>query len=306
MIARIVDAVYTSAEYDEFLLFKYLLIKAIAHGKMYPVQLTGEDNDAAIQFRAMSNLLPFMANAYNAAGVRTTTPKDRQYIFMDAAYNAQFDVNVLASAFNMDKADFMGRLVLIDNFATFDNERFEVIRANSDMIEDVTPADLALLKDVKAVLIDGDWFQVYDNANKFTEKYVASGLYWNYFYHVWKTVSYSPFANAVVFVGPSADVTAPEEVTYTIASVSRSKEATVITLEESEAQSVAHSAANFVQDETATTAGIAVHKYGAYIIPKGQDSVTPVLTIDGVTYNGTAITASTATAGTDITFTKAG
>jgi hypothetical protein len=34
LIAKIVDTVYTSAEYDEYLLFKYLMIKAIAHGKM--------------------------------------------------------------------------------------------------------------------------------------------------------------------------------------------------------------------------------------------------------------------------------
>ena len=37
LIAKIVDAVYTGAEYDEYLLFKYLIIKAVAHGKMYPI-----------------------------------------------------------------------------------------------------------------------------------------------------------------------------------------------------------------------------------------------------------------------------
>ena len=37
LIAKIVDSVYVAAEYDEYLLFKYLIIKAIAHGKMYPV-----------------------------------------------------------------------------------------------------------------------------------------------------------------------------------------------------------------------------------------------------------------------------
>ena len=33
LIAKIVDSVYTGAEYDEYLLFKYMLIKAIYHGK---------------------------------------------------------------------------------------------------------------------------------------------------------------------------------------------------------------------------------------------------------------------------------
>ena len=34
LIAQIVDSVYTAAQYDEFLLFKYLLIKAISHGSL--------------------------------------------------------------------------------------------------------------------------------------------------------------------------------------------------------------------------------------------------------------------------------
>ena len=65
---------------------------------------------SAVAFRSASNILTFMSNEYNEANVKTNTPKDRQIIFMDAKFNAQYDVNVLASAFNMDKADFMGRL----------------------------------------------------------------------------------------------------------------------------------------------------------------------------------------------------
>lgn len=201
LIARIVDQIYTAAEYDEFLLFKYMLIKAVTHGKMYPVTFLNTDlKNAAKVFRGTSNLLPFMKSEYNEAHVLTTTPKDRQVIFMDALFNADFDVDVLSAAFNMEKADFMGRLHMIDDFTTFDNDRFDIIRANSDGIEEVTSAELALMADVKAIILDENWFQVYDNLNKFTEKYVASGLYWNYFYHTWKTVSSSPFANAVVFV----------------------------------------------------------------------------------------------------------
>ena len=201
LIAKIVDSVYTAASYDEFLLFKYLLIKAVAHGKMYPVSYLNTDlKNAAKVFRGVSNLLPFMKSDFNESHVKTTTPKDRQVIFMDAIYNAEFDVDVLSAAFHMDKADFMGRLHLIDDFTTFDNDRFAVIRANSDGIEEVTSAELALMADVKAIILDENWFQVYDNLNKFTEDYVAAGLYWNYFYHQWKTVSTSPFANAVCFV----------------------------------------------------------------------------------------------------------
>lgn len=300
LIAKIVDAVYTAAEYDEFLLFKYLLIKAISHGKMFPTSIGAgtELSEAAVQFRGTSNLLPFMSNEYNEAGVKTNTPKDRQVIFMDAMFNAQFDVNVLASAFNMDKADFMGRLFLIDNWTDFDNERFDVIRANSDGIEEVTSSELALLANVKAVILDDNWFQVYDNNNKFTEKYVASGLYWNYFYHTWKTVSNSPFANAVVFVTSAADVALPATVTVHVDAKDESDAATVFTISaDFEEAGLEPQNVNFVQTEALTSDGIAVQKYGGLIIPASKvgTDITLVAEINGTTYTAaTTINGSTA------------
>lgn len=299
LIAKIVDAVYTAAEYDEFLLFKYLLIKAISNGKMFPSSIgAGTDlSEAAVQFRGTSNLLPFMSNDYNESGVKTNTPKDRQVIFMDAMFNAQFDVNVLASAFNMDKADFMGRLFLIDNWTDFDNERFDVIRANSDGIEEVTAEELALLANVKAVILDENWFQVYDNNNKFTEKYVASGLYWNYFYHTWKTVSNSPFANAVVFVTSDANVALPATVTVHVDAKDESDVATVFTISaDFEEAGLNPRNVNFVQTKALTTAGIAVQKYGGLIIPTSKvgTDITLVAEINGTTYTAaTTINGST-------------
>lgn len=267
LIARIVDSIYTAAEYDEYLLFKYLIIKAVSHGKMFPVAIGGTMDSAAIAFRGNSNKLGFMSTKYNEAGVTTTTPKADQYIFMDSDYNAAYDVQVLAAAFNMDKAEFMGKLLLIDDFTSFDNDRFDVIRANSDMIESVSSAELALMAKVKAILVDKEWFQVYDNQNKFTEQYVASGMYWNYFYNVWKTVSYSPFSNAVVFVDSSATITAPATITLTVTDISISDNAAIYTLIPADSATLADSNLEFVQDSTSTTAGIAVHKYGAVIIP---------------------------------------
>ena len=202
LIAKIVDAVYRAAEYDEFLLFKYMLIKAVNAGDIKTVTVTGAgatptEREYAAEFRAISNELLFLTDKYNAYPVMNNTPRERQQIFMGARFNAQFDVNVLASAFNMDKADFMGRLRLVDNFNTFDNSRWEAIRAESPTVSEVTAAELTAMDGVKAIIVDEEWFQVYDNLARMTEKYASSGLYWNYFYNAWKTVSWSPFANAV-------------------------------------------------------------------------------------------------------------
>ena len=253
-------------------------------------------------------MLPFMSSEYNEAGVLTTTPKENQVIFMDAMFNAQFDVEVLASAFNMDKADFMGRMFLIDNWTSFDNARFEVIRANSDGIEEVTSDELALLSDVKAVIIDENWFQVYDNNNKFTEKYVSSGLYWNYFYHTWKTVSSSPFANAIVFVLDKANITLPQTITVELTGKDNSNVATVFTLGvKGDNASLSHNAVNFVQTETLTTNGIAIQKYGAVIIPsnKATTEITLVATIDDTVYTATSTISAANNVGETVTLNRA-
>lgn len=305
LIAKIVDAVYTAAEYDEFLLFKYLMIKAITSGKMYPIAFNDTDiKNAAKAFRGASNQLTFMSTKYNASGVHTTTPREDQYIFMDSTFNADFDVDVLASAFNMDKATFIGKLKLIDDWTTFDSERFDVIMAGSDMIEPITQNELALMANVKAVLIDREWFQIYDNANRMTEKYVASGMYWNYFYNVWKTVSSSPFSNAIVFVADSATITPANSYTVRVDGKTESDEATVLTLSvetADKAPTLVNSNYSFEQTEALTKAGIAIQKYGAVIIPASQvaTEITLVMTINGVTYTGaTTINGSTAVDGT--------
>ena len=307
LIAKIIDSVTTASEYDEFLLFKYLMIKAIAHGKMYPVAIDATDiKDFGKKARGVSNLITFMSDKYNANGVHTTTPKDDQYIFMDAMFNADYDVEVLASAFNMDKAEYQGKLKLIDDFGTFDNERFNVIRANSDMIEEVTADELAICAKVKAVLVDKEWFQVYDNLTKFTEDYVASGMYWNYFYNVWKTVSYSPFSNAIVLVDNTAETALPATFTAKIADKSVSEAGTVLTIMVDEAASLSNSNVRFIQGRGATEAGVAVHPYGAVIFPAGVSTgVDLIAEIDGVQFTmGVTKIEPTLEVGNALTFTK--
>lgn len=309
LIAKIVDSLYQANEYDEYLLFKYLMIKAISHGKMYPVSIGDgtKMTDAAVQYRGVSNDMEFMQTKYNEAGVRTTSKKADQYIFMDSFYNAQYDVNVLASAFNMDKATFSGHLKLIDSWDTFDNERFDVIRANSDSVEEVTADELALMKNVKAVLVDKEWFQIYDNLLKMTEQQVASGLYWNYFLNTWKTVSSCPFSNAVVFVTDSADTALPASVTVEVTDKSSSGDAVTLTLApQFDNPSLAHSSVTFHQTEALTTAGIGVHKYGALLIPASQHgtAITLEFDINGTKYTGATTIDSTAQVGDEVTCNK--
>lgn len=312
MIARIVEQIYTAAEYDEFLLTKYMIIKGVNRGGFKPVGIdvsnaATADNNAAIAFRGYSNLMEFMSSDYNEAGVLTATPRDRQVIIMPSLYNAKFDVNVLAASFHLDRATFLSRLLLIDDFTKFDNDRFSEIAAESDGIDPITDAELEVMADVKALLIDENWFQIYDNLNEFTEKYVASGLYWNYFYHQWKTISYSPFANGIVFMDSTALPSDPETLTVTVASVDVDADSLVATLDVS-GFSGAYNNYKFVQTAAMAADLIAVQPYGVIIIPAAESETEFVLTLDldGVQYVSSAIDAGDLTVGATITIAPAG
>lgn len=306
LIERVIQSVYVAAEYDEWLLTKYLIIKAVTSGKMTPIGIPANNmEEAAIEYRGVSSQMEFLRTDMNSAGVHTSTPKGRQAILMDAKYNARYDVSVLANAFNMDKAEFKGKLTLVDDFCTFDNERWAEIIAECDGIETVTADELALMAGVKAILVDEDWFQIYDNLTEMTETHVGSGMYWNYWLNVFKTISSSPFHNAVVFCDNANSMTAPDAIYLKVASVTKSGDTTIVTMEPVEGTNIYRVDGTHIQTEYATKMGIAVLPIGAYIFPHvGSDMyVTPEVNIGGVVYTGDYQLRPTANVGDTITMT---
>lgn len=214
LIAKITEAMYTGANYDEFLTMKYLLARHILNGELYPISIPAVSAANAKQIvaniKGVSNNFEFPNTKYNLAGVTNYSNKSRQYIIVNANFDAVMDVEVLASAFNMDKADFMGHRVLIDSFGSLDTARLDRLFANDDNYTTPTADELAALDAIPAVLVDEDWFMIFDNLMNFTEQYNGEGLYWNYWYHVWKTFSISPYANSAVFVPGTPAITSVE------------------------------------------------------------------------------------------------
>lgn len=224
LISYIVETLYTGANYDEFLTMKYLLGRSILNGRMYPISVsdpTDADNAKAIvtEVKANANLLEFPSRLYNPAHVFQHTPKEEQIIIINAKFDAMMDVNVLASAFNMDKAQFMGQRVLIDSFGALDRDRLALLFADDPNYVPFTDAEIAALDTVPMAVVGQKYWMVFDNLNEFTETYNAELLYWNYFYHQWKTFSSSPFENALVYV-PSTPTVSSVVVTPATANVS--------------------------------------------------------------------------------------
>lgn len=224
LIAKIVDSVYTAAAYDEFLVTKYMLAKHIINGMSYPytVPTVSTENMKKItsKIKGISNNLEFMSDKYNIARVRTLSKKNEQYLIINSDFDAEMDVEVLASAFNMSKAEFMGHRVLIDGFGELDIDRLNILFANDATYTEISEDVLNALNEIPCVLVDKDFFMIFDNMEQFTEQYNGQGLYWNYFYHNWKTFSVSPFANNIMFI-PSEPTVTKVTVTPSTATVSQ-------------------------------------------------------------------------------------
>lgn len=185
-LSKVFESVYASANLDEYLQTKQL-IKFYATNsninRFFDVAVSAVSDEAtakalATKIRAYSNKLEFMSNKYNYAGVTTHTPKEDQVLLINTDTEAFMDVNVLAYAFNMEKADpsaIVSKVVTLDDFGD--------------------ESDTA----TQAILVDRDWFMIYSQLYQMEEQNNALHLYFNRFLHIWKVYSTSEFANAVRF-----------------------------------------------------------------------------------------------------------
>jgi hypothetical protein len=179
-VSSIISAIYNSAEVQEYEYMKLLIDNYFSKGffKVVPIANPVDATSAtafvkAVRATARKMTLANGSRDYNSMAVRQRSTMDDLYLLIDADTEAEMDVDVLAKAFNMDRTTFMGHQIIIDGFAS---------------------------TGLKAVLIDKEFFMVYDKLQKLETVRNGLGLYWNYMYHVWQILSCSRFANAVAFV----------------------------------------------------------------------------------------------------------
>lgn len=211
LIARIVDSLYTGMNYDEYIVMKYMIAREILSGQLDFTRVPEESEanylkDTAAAMRAASSKLTFLSSKYNRAGVYNATERNRQYVIIDADFEATMDVDVMAVAFHMERTDFLGRLIVVDSWDEHDLARLAILFENDENYTPFTAQEITNLGAIRGVILDRDWWMVFDNFQNMTENYNGEGLYWNYWLHVWKTFSASPFANATVFTSQTGSV----------------------------------------------------------------------------------------------------
>lgn len=176
LISAKVNAVYSSAEYDEFLTMKMLAESAFNKGQLFNVKcdVTTKDGVTELTKRMKSYIgqMRFPHPEYNIAGATSTAMENGIYYMVTPEIDAALDVDVLATAFHDSKVDITAHKIVIDKFS---NEH------------------------IKALLFDMRWFKVRENFRTMSDSKNGAALTWNYFYTLSQMYSYSPFFAMIAF-----------------------------------------------------------------------------------------------------------
>ena len=196
-ISSITMSLYSGAYIDEFAYTKALVAGAYANNKAIVQTVTAVTTDATAKAfvkkaRNLYKAMRFPSSSYNAYSLNTGdkkpvvtwTDESRVVFLVRADVMTEVDVEVLASAFNMDKTTFLGRVIEVDKF------------------DDAGK--------IQAVIADEAFFQIYDNIFRFDEFYNARTMSWNEYLHVWETFAICPFANAVILATEAPTVNATD------------------------------------------------------------------------------------------------
>ena len=222
LISEVIGSMYKAAEYDLYQAVRYLIAINIYDGMVTAVEV---DQPTTVQnlenvvsvARAIRSELEFPSRKWNTMKVLNETPIERLRFFISTSLNAVMDVKVLANAFNMDKAEFLGKKVILPPWKDLDVERLDMLFAGETGYHHFTESELASLDNIVAFIVDEEWFQIYDSyIESHTSPLNGEGLYYNNWYHVQKILSASPFRNAIMLVGTAQTV---DSVTLNISDV---------------------------------------------------------------------------------------
>jgi hypothetical protein len=130
-LSSIINAIYNSAEVDEYAYMKLLVDNYYAEGLFTVVPVTAPTTETAarefikkLRATARKMTLPVGSRDYNALAVHTRTDMSDLHLIIDADLEAEVSVDVLARAFNMKETDFIGNVTVIDGFASSGLKRF--------------------------------------------------------------------------------------------------------------------------------------------------------------------------------------
>ena len=183
LLGQILMSPINSKNMDRYLLCKQALCNTEI--KSVNIKTTASESEKAKELskviRTYIEKFKFLSNEYNAGGVHTFTLPEELIIYVTPETKALVDVELLASQFNMDKADFISKVVTIDSFTQL-NPTSKIAEADTKTLAIV--ADKLLVQNYKTL----------DSSESMRN---PKGIYTKTFYNDWGVVFSCPFVNAI-------------------------------------------------------------------------------------------------------------
>lgn len=215
-ITGISNSLYNGAYIDEYRFTKNLVGNAYRTNSIQMKTVSAVTNEATGKalVKALRNAFLSFAeptsenNAWNKVGgygnavITWSNPEDIVLLIRNDILT-EIDVDVLASAFNMDKTNFMGRVIGIDNFDKYDEDGNKVFDGSA----------------IVCGIFDKSWFRIKEQDIAMDEFYNANNRTWQMYLNVVKMYNYSLFANGMLFV-TSAPTVLPTAIALVPASAS--------------------------------------------------------------------------------------
>ena len=206
LISGMVNSLYNGAYIQRYNATKGLVTAAYTGNNVnYQVVTNPTDEQTAkaliMAMRAAFSKFQIPSTKYNAwnkvkggeLALKTWTDPQDVVVLISADVEALVDVEVLAAAFNMSKADFLGRVIVVDDFSQYNEDGSVAVDGSA----------------IKAMICDRAWFKIKTQDFAMDEFYNANSRCWNYYLNDVRMVNYSLFANALVFAtaAPTVDAT---------------------------------------------------------------------------------------------------
>ena len=193
MTGRILQAPLTSIEYDmqEMVLHALPELKGgkATIAKTAYNAMTEEEKAKVLVKTIKSQVIKmgFLNNKHNGQGVMTFSRPQDLVVFLDPDMMANIDVELLAQAFNITKADVPLHVLPVPQFT----------KRTVTPGQDSKPATVTYAEDPDclAIIVDKDAIQIYETLNSSESFRNPQGIYTNIFFNRWGIMSACNFAN---------------------------------------------------------------------------------------------------------------
>lgn len=195
-VSGMVNSLYNGAYITRYNQTKGLVLSAYT-GNNVQIETVSAVTDAATakalvkKMRATFSKMQIPSTRYNAwnkvkggnLALKTWSDPEDVVVLISADVEANLDVEVLASAFNMSKADFLGRVIVVDDFSQYADDGTVAVDGSA----------------IQAMICDRAWFKIKTQDFAMDEFYNMNNRTWQYGLNDVRMVNYSLFANAVCF-----------------------------------------------------------------------------------------------------------